>query len=110
VLPRGEVVRLIAGAGGVAVWAHPGANVRKADLVERLIASGVRGVEVWHPNHSERIRREILDLARSRGLVCTGGSDFHFVELMEADIGEITAPHESVAALRNAAAENPHLA
>ncbi len=110
VLPRGEVIRLITEAGGVAVWAHPGGNVRKADLVERLIASGVRGIEVWHPNHSERMQREILELARSRGLVCTGGSDFHFVELMEADIGEITAPYESVAALRNAAAEKPHLA
>jgi 3',5'-nucleoside bisphosphate phosphatase len=110
VLPRGEVIRLVAEAGGVAVWAHPGWNIRKADLVERLVASGVRGIEAWHPNHTERMQREILELARSRGLVCTGGSDFHFVELMEADIGEITAPYESVAALRNAAAEKPHLA
>ncbi len=110
VLSRGEVVRLVAGAGGVAVWAHPGWNVRRTDLVDRLVASGVRGVEAWHPNHTERMQREILELARSRGLVCTGGSDFHFVELMEADIGEITAPYESVAALRNAAAEKPHLA
>jgi hypothetical protein len=110
VLPLEEVMRLVAEAGGVAVWAHPGWNIRKTDLVERLIASGLRGVEAWHPNHTERIQREIVDLARSRGLVCTGGSDFHFVELMEADIGEITAPRESVAALRKAAAEKPHLA
>jgi predicted metal-dependent phosphoesterase TrpH len=109
VLPREEVIRLISGAGGVAVWAHPGGNVRRKDLVERLIASGVRGVEVWHPNHTERIQKEILDLAGRRGLVCTGGSDFHFMELIEADIGEITAPGESVSALRKAAAEKLHL-
>ncbi|MCX5753783.1 MAG: PHP domain-containing protein [Candidatus Krumholzibacteria bacterium] len=110
VLPRGEVVRLISGAGGVAVWAHPGWNIRRKDLVERLIASGVRGIEVWHPNHTERMRKDILELARERGLVCTGGSDFHFIELIEADIGEITAPCETVSALRKAAAEKLHLA
>ncbi len=109
VLSRGEVVRLISGAGGVAVWAHPGWNIRKTDLAERLIASGVRGVEVWHPNHTERMRKDILDLARERGLVCTGGSDFHFIELIEADIGEITAPRESVSDLRRVAAEELHL-
>jgi predicted metal-dependent phosphoesterase TrpH len=110
VLPRDEVVRLIAGAGGVAVWAHPGWNVKRTDLVERLIASGVRGIEVWHPNHSERMEAEILALARARGLVCTGGSDYHFVEMMQADIGEVTAPYDCVLALRKAATEKLHLA
>jgi predicted metal-dependent phosphoesterase TrpH len=110
VLPLEEVVRLLSGAGGVAVWAHPGWNVKREDLVERLIASGVRGVEVWHPNHAERVRTEIRELAERRGLVCTGGSDFHFIELIEADIGEVTAPGETVAALRKAAAGKLHLA
>jgi predicted metal-dependent phosphoesterase TrpH len=110
VLPRDAVVRLIVEAGGVAVWAHPGWSIRKTDLVERLLASGIRGLEVWHPNHGERLEAELLKLARSRGLICTGGSDFHFVELMQADIGEVTAPYDSVLALRKAAAERPHLA
>ena len=109
VLSRDTVVRLIAEAGGVAVWAHPGWNIKRTDLVERLIGSGVRGIEAWHPNHTERLTLEVLTLARNRGLVCTGGSDFHFLELMQADIGEITAPYETVLALRNAATEEPHL-
>ena len=110
VLPRETVVRLIDGAGGVAVWAHPGWNIKKTDLLERLIASGVRGIEVWHPNHNERMQAEILAVARERALVCTGGSDYHFAELMQADIGEVTAPYETVLALRKAASEKPHLA
>ncbi len=110
VLPLATVVRLIAAAGGVAVWAHPGSNILKRDLVERLLASGVKGLEVWHPNNTERIRSEILSVARSRGLVCTGGSDFHFAELMQVDIGEITAPYESLIALRKAATEKLYLA
>ncbi len=109
VLPLGEVVRLIAGAGGVAVWAHPGANVRRADLLDRFVAAGVRGLEAWHPNHSESIVGAIAAAARDRGLVMTGGSDFHFAEMMQADIGEIGAPYASLAALRREAAAGPHL-
>lgn len=108
VLPRSEVVRLIDGAGGVAVWAHPGWRIRQKDLLENLIVSGVRGLEAWHPNHTERMSAEIAAVAQARGLVCTGGSDFHFAEIMQADIGEITAPYESTVALRKAA-RKPHL-
>ena len=110
VLPLEAVVRLINDAGGVAVWAHPGWNIKKKDIVDRLLASGVRGMEVWHPNHSERLVSEILAVVRARSLVCTGGSDFHCAELMQADIGETTAPYESVTALREAAVRKPHLA
>jgi predicted metal-dependent phosphoesterase TrpH len=106
--PREEVMRLIDGAGGVAVWAHPGWRARQTELLDKLVASGVRGLEAWHPNHSERMAAEIEALAKARGLFCTGGSDFHFAELMQADIGEITAPYESVLALREAA-RKPHL-
>jgi predicted metal-dependent phosphoesterase TrpH len=110
VLPLETVVRLINDAGGVAAWAHPGWNIKKKDIVDRLLASGVRGIEVWHPNHSERLTSEIMTVARARGLVSTGGSDFHCAELMQADIGEITAPYESIIALRKAAAHMRHLA
>ena len=110
VLPLAEVVRLVAGAGGVTVWAHPGWNVKRPGLLDRLVAAGVAGVEAWHPNHAERVSAEIVTAARARNLVVTGGSDYHFAEIMQADIGEITVPHETVAALRAAAARGPHLA
>ena len=109
VLPLDEVVRLIDGAGGVAVWAHPGGNVKRGDLLDRFVAAGVRGLEVWHPNHSERIVEEISNTALARGLIMTGGSDFHFAEIMQADIGEIAAPYDSLVALRRAAAGGLHL-
>jgi hypothetical protein len=108
-LPLDEVVGLVRGAGGVAVWAHPGWNVKKDDLLDRFVAAGVRGIEVWHPNHSERIVEALSVAARDRGLVMTGGSDYHFAEIMQADIGEITAPRDSLVALRRAAARGPYL-
>lgn len=110
VLPREDVIRLVSDAGGVAVWAHPGWNVKKRELVEKLVSSGVRGIEAWHPNHSERITAEILAIAREMNLVTTGGSDFHFAEMMQADIGEVAAPYETIAALKKAASQRLHLA
>jgi len=110
VLSLEAVVRLITGAGGIAVWAHPGWNIKKPEVVDRLLASGVQGMEVWHPNHSEHVASDIMAVVRARDLVYTGGSDFHCAELMQADIGEVTAPYESIAGLRAAAAQRPHLA
>lgn len=102
-LPGEEVVRLITDAGGVAVWAHPGALIRKRSILDTLYGIGVRGVEVWHPNHTERIVQEIDRVALERDLIRTGGSDYHFREAMKADIGDMSAPYESVVALRKAA-------
>jgi hypothetical protein len=107
-LPLDDVVGLVRGAGGVAVWAHPGWNVKKGDLLDRFVAAGVRGIEVWHPNHSERIVEAIAAAARERGLVMTGGSDYHFAEIMQADIGEIAAPRGSLDALRREASGGSH--
>src|SRR5262249_2375659 len=44
-----EAVRLIRDTGGVAVLAHPASVATR--LVEQLAASGLAGLEVWHPQH-----------------------------------------------------------
>lgn len=107
VLPLESVVSLLEGAGGIAVWAHPGSNIKKCDLLDRLCDAGVRGVEAWHPNHDERICEAIILAARKRGLLVTGGSDFHFAEMMQADIGEIAVPYRNLIDLRRAASREP---
>lgn len=100
VLELEEVVSLIRGAGGVAVWAHPGGAVRDADLLRRIVGSGVRGLEAWHPNHSEGITALLIDEARRLDLLCTGGSDYHFDEAMKSRIGGIAVPYESAMRIR----------
>jgi predicted metal-dependent phosphoesterase TrpH len=97
------VIRLIRSAGGVAVWGHPGSDIRKRDILTMLCKLGVKGLEVWHPNHTMEIEREVRAAALKRGLICTGGSDFHFREAMQASIGEVCAPYEAVRALRKIA-------
>ena len=77
-----EVIQGIIAGGGVAVLAHPvqlkiGDGQELEDYVRRLAAWGLGGIEVYHPDHSDGQTRHYLDLARSLGLLVTGGSDFH---------------------------------
>jgi len=100
VLDLEEVVALIHGAGGVTVWAHPGGAVRDGALLRRIVGSGVRGLEAWHPNQGEKITAYIIEEARRLGLLCTGGSDYHFDEAMKSPIGGIAVPYEAALRIR----------
>ena len=102
VLPLARVVDLIRNAGGVPIWAHPGDRVRNQSLLEEVLRAGVAGLEVYHPNHDPSMVREIEDAARRWGLITTGGSDYHFYEAKQIDIGGVTAPYSTVSALRAA--------
>ena len=73
-------IRLVRGAGGVAVLAHPRAGrdwVVSDEEIGRLAAAGLAGVEVFHPDQSDTERAGLLALAHDLGLVATGGSDDH---------------------------------
>ena len=65
--------------GGVPVWAHPylfrGGTV--AEVLPELVAAGLRGIEVYHPNHSPRQVTQLLALCDRYDLLATGGSDYH---------------------------------
>lgn len=76
-----EAIDLIRGHGGLAVLAHPGLIQGDAFwLPERLSAwkrAGLEGLEAHHPAHSPERARQLDALARSLGLLVTGGSDYH---------------------------------
>ena len=76
-----EAIRLVTGAGGVAVFAHPEASKRGrtvGDGVIRAMAdAGLAGLEVDHVDHDEDARRHLRELADELGLLATGSSDFH---------------------------------
>lgn len=71
-----SVLEAVHEAGGIAVLAHPCSYHNEA-LLEELIELGLDGVEVWHPTHSAEQVEQLEALARERGLLMTGGSDFH---------------------------------
>ncbi|HIK16280.1 MAG TPA: PHP domain-containing protein [Leptolyngbyaceae cyanobacterium M33_DOE_097] len=72
-------IALLRTCGAVPVWAHPylfrGGKVE--DVLPELVAAGLMGIEVYHPEHrpsqSDRLKR----LCEEYGLIMTGGSDYH---------------------------------
>lgn len=80
-LPAEEAIRLIRGAGGIVVLAHPLQVDQTLEslpaLLRDLVPLGLDGLEGYYPTHSAKIRRKLADTAKKFGLLLTGGSDFH---------------------------------
>ena len=80
-LSLSAAVRLVRGADGLAVVAHPGIvrtdKAGLAHLVGDAARCGVSGLECFYPAHDLRMVARCLRLAAVNGLVPTGGSDFH---------------------------------
>jgi hypothetical protein len=80
-LEPGECIGLIRAAGGVPVLAHPDQTRRRGSELRRLVDSlagqGLAGIEVRCSSHAPATTDELTTLAKERGLVPSGGSDFH---------------------------------
>ncbi|MEE2755947.1 MAG: PHP domain-containing protein [Myxococcota bacterium] len=75
-ISTGAAIDLIHSAGGVASLAH--AAVDKAFLrIKRLIDEGLDAIEVQHPAHNRPDRKRLISIAKTFGLLMTGGSDLH---------------------------------
>ncbi|MFC8516026.1 PHP domain-containing protein [Streptomyces sp. NPDC057257] len=76
-----EAIRLVKAAGGVTVFAHPGASKRGRTVPESAIAemaaAGLDGIEVDHMDHDPETRARLRGLAKELGLLVTGSSDYH---------------------------------
>lgn len=94
-----EAVEAVIRARGVPVVAHPGSPPCSEGLIDELALLGLQGLEVLHPLHTAAQRKRFRAMAAERGLVPTGGTDFHgYGRGMTAKfrIGEITVPIETV--------------
>lgn len=96
-----EAIALIHEAQGVSALAHPG-NALAESVVERLAEAGLRGLEVWHPQHGPATVRRYRALAARLGLLETGGTDFHGGP-HGIELGEISVPMAMLTALKRAA-------
>jgi predicted metal-dependent phosphoesterase TrpH len=85
-------IELILAAGGIPVLAHPfvyesGEPDRIERLVARLTPLGLRGIEVFYPDHSADQTSQYARLARRHGLLVTGGTDYHGALKPDVHIG-----------------------
>jgi len=97
-----EAIRLVAAAGGVAVFAHPAASARgrtvSDDVIAEMAAAGLAGLEVDHGDHDAAARARLRSLAAELGLLTTGSSDYHG-ENKPVRLGAELTPEASYAAI-----------
>ncbi|MFN3865630.1 MAG: PHP domain-containing protein [Demequina sp.] len=109
-----DAIKTMAAAGGVTVFAHPGADARgrivTTSVIESMARAGLVGLEIDHRDHDERQRERLARIASRLGLVRTGASDYHgtgkrnllgenltdsraFLELEKARVAVAQRPH-----------------
>jgi len=91
-----EAVELVRKHGGVPSLAHPGTVERLEELLPKLVAVGLAGIECFYAEHSPSWTAHCLALARAHDLVPTGGSDFHGRSEHGADLGAVFVPPETI--------------
>ncbi|HXG49695.1 MAG TPA: PHP domain-containing protein [Methylomirabilota bacterium] len=99
-----DAIRLIHQAGGVAVLAHPGLT-RIDEIIPKLVAAGLDGLECFHTKHSTATSEHYLEMADRHRLLVTGGSDCHGMNKGRPLIGTIKLPITHVERLRARVAE-----
>jgi predicted metal-dependent phosphoesterase TrpH len=77
-----QAIKMIRGARGVPVLAHPALlNIvddwQMDELIRNLIKIGMRGIEAYYPEHSSEQTQLYKELAIKYDLLMTGGTDFH---------------------------------
>jgi predicted metal-dependent phosphoesterase TrpH len=76
-----EAIRVINHAGGIPVLAHPitlGMDMAELDrLLTVMCDMGLMGLEAYYSDHSPQKTKNYVALAVQKGLLVTGGSDFH---------------------------------
>ncbi|MDY6853107.1 MAG: PHP domain-containing protein [Thermodesulfobacteriota bacterium] len=87
-----EAIGIILNCGGIPVLAHPFTlgDLKPKELEEfvvDLISLGLRGIEVFYPDHTDRQVADYRYFAEKHGVLITGGSDFHGDSKPDVDIG-----------------------
>lgn len=85
------VIRNIRAAGGVPVLAHGGllriSEVQMNQWIDNMVRAGMMGLECYHNAHTPAMERFLRNAAQRRGLLVTGGSDFHGATRKDIDLG-----------------------
>ncbi len=123
-IPAEKAISLIRAAGGIAVLAHPAllsearlserdgdglkdpSDNRFESILETLIALGLGGIEAYYPGQTYEQTVFFVEAARKKGLLVTGGTDFHGdinpdIE-MGSGRGDLSVPYAVFKDLKNA--------
>ena len=109
--PIAEGISLIHAAGGCTVLAHPPfinvSDDRLSELLDAFIALGLDGLEAYCSGAGNDGIDRYITVARRKGLIVTGGSDFHQPikggVVMGAGRGNLKIPYRCVEEIKEAA-------
>jgi predicted metal-dependent phosphoesterase TrpH len=112
-LSPAEAINMILQAGGVPVLAHPFTLHTKNEAeLEGIVADlkrvGLRGLEVYYPEHGRARTAQYERLALGHDLLITGGTDFHGASKPQVHLGigrgDMRVPYRCVEELKNSRA------
>lgn len=105
-----EAVRLIRGAGGIAILAHPMLYHLLPEQLRQLLCSmkeaGLTGLEAFYSTYTKEDEKFCLALAGELSLLPSGGSDFHGSNKPDISLGtgrgSLRVPYPVLSDLRGA--------
>ncbi|MCC6797433.1 MAG: PHP domain-containing protein [Candidatus Hydrogenedentes bacterium] len=95
-----KAIELIHAAKGLAFIAHPGIGAPRRKLLT-LLEYPFDGIECYHSKHSPGQTDMLIQLARGRGLLITGGSDCHGEAKGRGEMGRVHMPMEHFERIAN---------
>lgn len=85
------IIPLIKQAGGIPILAHPllyKLGYRQVEtLLDYLTGLGLQGLEAYHSSNNHYESDRLRSMANAKGLVVSGGSDFHGSNKPDIDLG-----------------------
>jgi predicted metal-dependent phosphoesterase TrpH len=91
-----EAIRAINGAGGISSLAHSPSAPDRPELIDELQEAGLGGLEVYYRTFVPETVERMRDFAAARGLVATGGSDYHGDTMSYAEAEATTSVPDAV--------------
>lgn len=95
-----EAIRLVHEAGGLALLAHPLAGLKTIERLEEFLdwlqPQGLDGIEAFYKLYFRTTQQQLLEVAERRGLLTTGGSDFHGLHNHDGTSPGVDMPLEQV--------------
>ena len=90
-----EAIDFIHSHHGLACLAHPWLCSNAMEVCEDTLKLQVDGMECFPPRHHASFGTEqFVTFAKEHCLFCSGGSDFHWAENCEVDVGDNCFPEE----------------
>jgi predicted metal-dependent phosphoesterase TrpH len=77
-----KAIETITEAGGIPVLAHPTLlQIKNNEIFENLVSTlkemGLKGIEIYYPEHTLDLVSHYAEIANRHNLLMTGGTDFH---------------------------------